>query len=63
MNQQDNRLYAVKWTHSKVGCLKAVRKEIAVLKKLNHPNIRTLHEVIDDESKKELILVLEYCQH
>lgn len=62
MNQQDNRLYAVKWTHSKVGCLKAVRKEIAVLKKLNHPNIRTLHEVIDDESKKELILVLEYCQ-
>ena len=21
MNQQDNRLYAVKWTHSKVGCL------------------------------------------
>lgn len=62
MNQQDNSLYAVKWTHSRVGSLKAVRKEIAVLKKLNHPNIRTLHEVIDDESKKELILVLEYCQ-
>ena len=62
MNQQDNALYAVKWTHARVNSLKAVRKEIAVLKKLNHPNIRTLHEVIDDEFAKELILVLEYCE-
>jgi [calcium/calmodulin-dependent protein kinase] kinase len=62
MNQQDNQLYAVKWTDSRVNSWKAVRKEIAVLKKLHHPNIRTLHEVIDDEFKKELILVLEYCQ-
>ena len=62
MNQQDNQLYAVKWTHARTNSWKAVRKEIAVLKKLHHPNIRTLHEVIDDEFAKELILVLEYCQ-
>jgi len=62
MNQLDNHLYAVKWTDARANSLKAVRKEIAVLKKLNHPNIRTLHEVIDDADQKELILVLEYCQ-
>jgi len=62
MNQLDNQLYAIKWTHARTNSWKAVRKEIAVLKKLDHPNIRTLHEVIDDESAKELILVLEYCE-
>lgn len=62
MNQYDNVLYAVKWTDARVGSRKATRKEIAVLKKLHHPNIRTLHEVIDDEGKTELILVLEYCE-
>ncbi len=62
MNQLDNHLYAIKWTDARANSLKAVRKEIAVLKKLNHPNIRTMHEVIDDAEQKELILVLEYCQ-
>ncbi|CAL6419685.1 unnamed protein product [Bathycoccus prasinos] len=37
----------------------AVRKEIAILKKLSHPHVLKLHEVIDDTVSNELILVLE----
>ena len=39
----------------------AVRKEIAILKKLSHPHMLKLHEVIDDTVSNELILVLEYA--
>lgn len=37
-----------------------VRHELAVLKKLRHPNVTCLHEVIDDPSRNKLYLVLEY---
>eukprot|EP00800_Vazella_pourtalesii_P002067 TRINITY_DN1190_c0_g1_i5.p1 TRINITY_DN1190_c0_g1~~TRINITY_DN1190_c0_g1_i5.p1 ORF type:complete len:456 (+),score=71.94 TRINITY_DN1190_c0_g1_i5:120-1487(+) len=39
-----------------------IRKEIAVQKKLDHPCIVRLFEVLDDESKNEMYLVLEYLQ-
>ncbi|KAK9849502.1 hypothetical protein WJX84_009237 [Apatococcus fuscideae] len=35
-------------------------QEIAVMKKLAHPNIVKLHEVIDDPSTDSLLLVMEY---
>ena len=31
-------------------------KEIAVMKKLDHPNVVRLHEVIDDEDKDRLYM-------
>ena len=35
--------------------------EIAVLKKLNHPNVVKLHEVIDDPNADKMYIVQEYC--
>ena len=37
-------------------------REIAVLKKLHHPNIVNLAEVIDDPSDDTLLLVMEYVE-
>ena len=36
-----------------------VQKEIALMKKLNHPRLVTLYEVIDDESNDKLFMVIE----
>ena len=38
------------------GPLDDVRREIAILKKLNHPNVVKLYEVLDDPQEDELIL-------
>ncbi|CAD5219467.1 unnamed protein product [Bursaphelenchus xylophilus] len=40
-----------------------INKEIAILKKLRHPNIVTLVEVVDDPSDKYLYMVFEYVEH
>jgi len=37
-----------------------VAEEIAIMKKLEHRNLVSLHEVIDDETSDSLFLVLEY---
>ena len=37
-------------------------REIAVLKKLSHPNIVNLVEVIDDPAADSLLLVMEYVE-
>ena len=44
----------------KNGGTDIVKKEIALLKKLNHPNVIKLFEVIDDPAHNSLFLVLEY---
>jgi [calcium/calmodulin-dependent protein kinase] kinase len=36
-------------------------REIALMKKMDHPNVIKLHEVIFDEEKGKLYLVLEYA--
>ncbi|ORX51995.1 Pkinase-domain-containing protein [Hesseltinella vesiculosa] len=41
---------------------KAVRREIAIMKLIRHPNIMSLVDVIDDPSSSELYLILEYVQ-
>ena len=62
LNKTDNNLYALKIRNERVRVSEAaVRKEIAILKKLSHPHVLKLHEVIDDSMSNELILVLEYA--
>ncbi|KAJ3275473.1 hypothetical protein HDV01_000300 [Terramyces sp. JEL0728] len=39
-----------------------VRSEIAILKKLNHPNIVKLYEVLDDPKQDSLFMVFELCE-
>ncbi|ORX95383.1 kinase-like protein [Basidiobolus meristosporus CBS 931.73] len=41
--------------------LDKIRKEIAILKRCNHPNVVRLYEVIDDPEAKKIYLVLEYA--
>lgn len=38
-----------------------IRHEIAILKKLHHPNVVKLYEVLDDPSKDSLYMVFEFC--
>lgn len=40
-----------------------IKREIAIMKKLNHPNVLRLYEVMDDPSMNKLFLVLEYMKH
>ncbi|KAK9468194.1 kinase-like domain-containing protein [Lipomyces arxii] len=39
-----------------------IRREVAILKKCNHPHIVRLREVLDDPSSKKIFLVLEYVE-
>lgn len=39
--------------------MKRIAKEIEILKKLRHPNIVMLYEII--ETEKELFLIMEYA--
>ncbi|KAJ1985985.1 hypothetical protein H4R33_003627 [Dimargaris cristalligena] len=39
-----------------------IRKEIAILKKCQHPNVVHLYEVIDDPAARKIYLVLEYLE-
>jgi serine/threonine protein kinase len=46
----------------KVDATTDILKEIAVLKKVDHPNIVKLYEVIDDPKNEKLYLVFEYVE-
>eukprot|EP01016_Furgasonia_blochmanni_P014461 TRINITY_DN1757_c0_g1_i2.p2 TRINITY_DN1757_c0_g1~~TRINITY_DN1757_c0_g1_i2.p2 ORF type:complete len:376 (+),score=57.94 TRINITY_DN1757_c0_g1_i2:140-1267(+) len=39
-----------------------VLKEIAIMKKLDHPNVIRLHEVIHDEEEDKLHMILDYAE-
>lgn len=41
----------------------AVETEMAILKKLNHPNIVKLYEIIDDPKHEKLYLITEYIKN
>jgi serine/threonine protein kinase len=71
LNSTSNRLCALKCINRKTmrrkyaaqGRFKgreAVKKEIAIMKKLVHENVVRLYEVIDDEVGQYIFLVLEY---
>ncbi|KAI9638133.1 putative Ser/Thr protein kinase [Dioszegia hungarica] len=38
-----------------------IRKELAIFKKVNHPNIVRLKEIIDDPDQSKIFMILEYC--
>jgi [calcium/calmodulin-dependent protein kinase] kinase len=45
------------------ACMRAaVMREIAVLKKLDHPNVVRLYEVINQPDVKYIMMVLEYLE-
>ena len=39
-----------------------IREEIAIMKKLNHPNLAQLIEVLDDPDEDSLYMVMEMCK-
>ena len=39
-----------------------LEQEIAILKKMDHPNTVKLHEVIDDSSEEKLYMVIELME-
>jgi calcium/calmodulin-dependent protein kinase kinase 2 len=39
-----------------------IKEEIAIMKKLNHPNLVQLIEVLDDPAEDSLYMVLEMCK-
>ncbi|EGC45119.1 calcium/calmodulin-dependent protein kinase [Histoplasma capsulatum var. duboisii H88] len=39
-----------------------IKEEIAIMKKLNHPNLVALYEVLDDPTEDSLYMVMEMCK-
>ncbi|ODO03316.1 CAMKK/ELM protein kinase [Cryptococcus wingfieldii CBS 7118] len=39
-----------------------IRKEIAIFKKVNHPNVVRMKEIIDDPESSKIYMVLEWCR-
>jgi [calcium/calmodulin-dependent protein kinase] kinase len=74
-NDEDGRKFAVKilnkerlqkkvtftGRHTSHSALDKVAVEIALLKKLDHPNLIRLHEVIDGRSDPELFILMEFA--
>ena len=44
------------------NALEDVMKEIAIMKKIDHPNVLKLFEVIDDKEDDKLIMVIEFAK-
>ncbi|KAJ3339727.1 hypothetical protein HDU93_007843 [Gonapodya sp. JEL0774] len=44
------------------SAIEYIRGEVAILKKLNHPNIIKLYEVMDDPRQDSLYMVMELCE-
>ena len=43
--------------------LKDALKEIAILKKLDHPNIIKLYEILHNYQKEKIYLIMEYAEY
>lgn len=49
-------------TSSQENPLELIKEEIAIMKKLNHPNLVQLIEVLDDPTEDSLYMVMEMCK-
>ncbi|KAF1983359.1 Pkinase-domain-containing protein [Aulographum hederae CBS 113979] len=49
-------------SESRNNALDLIKEEIAIMKKLHHPNLVALFEVLDDPDEDSLYMVLEMCQ-
>ena len=47
---------------SSANSLDLIKEEIAVMKKLDHPNVVSLIEVLDDPTEDSLYMVMEMCK-
>ncbi|WVQ89023.1 hypothetical protein IAS59_002770 [Cryptococcus gattii] len=41
----------------------SIRKEIAIFKKVNHPNVVRMKEIIDDPESSKIYMILEWCRN
>lgn len=39
-----------------------IEREISIMRSVKHPNLVTLHEVIDDDDEQQIHLVMDYCR-
>jgi tRNA A-37 threonylcarbamoyl transferase component Bud32 len=58
----DKKLFDNKFKSKHQGSLEDMRREAAIMKRLNHPNVVNLIDVIDDPSADQLYLVQEFCE-
>lgn len=49
-------------SHEENNSLELIKEEIAIMKKLNHPNLVSLIEVLDDPEEDSLYMVMEMCK-
>ncbi|OCF55699.1 CAMKK/ELM protein kinase [Kwoniella mangroviensis CBS 10435] len=40
-----------------------IRKEIAIFKKVNHPNVVRMKEIIDDPESSKIYMIMEWCKN
>ncbi|WWC69408.1 uncharacterized protein I206_103347 [Kwoniella pini CBS 10737] len=40
-----------------------IRKEIAIFKKVNHPNVVRMKEIIDDPESSKIYMIMEWCEN
>jgi calcium/calmodulin-dependent protein kinase kinase 2 len=45
-----------------VNSIELIKEEVAIMKKLDHPNLVSLIEVLDDPSEDSLYMVMEMCK-
>jgi [calcium/calmodulin-dependent protein kinase] kinase len=58
----DGQFNAVPRVNNTNDALHLIREEIAIMKKLNHPNLVQLYEVLDDPEEDSIYMVLEMCR-
>ncbi len=73
MNTDNKKMYAMKVLSKKRlnrifisktrTALHEVEKEIAIMKKLDHPNVVNLIEILDDPSVDKLYIIMEYVKN
>jgi [calcium/calmodulin-dependent protein kinase] kinase len=61
-NKVTNELFAVKILNKKRHLAERIQREVEIMKKLSHPNVARLYEVLDDVRVEKVYLVLEFLQ-